>query len=69
MAARVGGEAFALLSTVQAVLESKNVLDVIQEALRRLRLWHPASSVAGHVTFSAWLARRRAADARAEDLI
>ncbi len=69
MAARVGGEEFALLFTAQAVAEAGNVLDAIQEALRRLHLRHPASGVAEHVTFSAGLATRRAADARAEDLI
>lgn len=69
LAARVGGEEFALLFKAQAVPGAGHVVDAIQDALRRLQLRHPASVVDAHVTFSAGLATRRADDARAEDLI
>lgn len=69
LAARVGGEEFALLFMAQAVPQAGHVIDAIQQALRRLQLRHPASMVDAHVTFSAGLARLRADDVRAEDLI
>lgn len=69
MAARIGGEEFALLFMGQAVPEAEPVVAAIHKDLASLRLRHPASAVADRVTFSAGLATRRADDLRAQDLL